>query len=481
VTDSTSRILLESAYFDPTSVRRTSKRIGVSSAASYRFERGVDPNGVLFAADRAAALITEVAGGTVSSTLFDRYPVPIRPRAIVFRPGRCRDLLGIDVSDIAAREYLERLGMSVTALGPCGWQVSAPTNRPDLAIEEDLIEEVGRLYGYDRLPETLPGGAASGALNGRELFVRRVRDALTAEGLFEAVGNTLTSPNLLSTSGLSLSPIWPAEESASQVPLRNPLSEEFSVLRPSLLPGLLAAAQHNLRRGTQDVFLFEAGYGNARIGSGEPEYHLLVSGLLLGSRWSGSWNAASATTEFFAAKGTVEGLLRGLGLPSAAAARADHPALHPGRSAWLRVGAERVGIIGELHPDRAAALDLPRGVYLFELDGEALQRAFLAQRRIYEPPSRHPRALRDLAVVVDDTVPSAAVEKILSETLGTWCRNVRLFDVYTGPPLAAGRSSLAYALELGADERTLTDAEVDERLNIARERLRTELAAEFRG
>lgn len=475
-------ILLESAYFDPVSVRRTSKRLGISTTASYRFERGVDPEGVRRAADRAAQLLVELAGGTVSESVFDVYPEPIAPRRIGFRPERCRSLLGVEVSDAECEIFLHRLGMDVVRDSPEQWTVTAPTNRPDLAIEEDLIEEVGRLYGYDRLPETLPSGASgAGRLSAQDRLTRRVREQLTAQGMFEAVGNTLTSAPYLERLRLPVSPVWPGDPEARAVPLRNALSAEFDTLRPSLLPALLLAVEHNLRHGSRDVYLFEAGYVHSRVGEAAPQDRYLVSGVLLGSRWSDTWNPdKSGAADFYAAKGTVEALVRSLGVETLQAERAEHPAFHPGRTAWLSLAGERIGILGELHPAVALELDLPRGIYMFELDAQALL-PHLDEVRRYEPPSRFPRALRDIAVVVDRTVESGAIERILREEMGAFGRSVRLFDVYQGKPLPQSKVSLAYALELGAEDRTLTDEEVDGRIEAARARLSSELGAEFRG
>jgi phenylalanyl-tRNA synthetase beta chain len=488
VSGGTQNILLEAAYFNPVSVRRTSKRIGLSSPSSYRFERGVDPNGVRQAADRAAQLLAELSGGTVSQTVFDVYPQRIPPRVIRFRPHRCRALLGAEVSDADAERLLKRLGLRVERESPEVWMVTAPTSRPDLAIEEDLTEEIGRLYGYDQLPETLPGGTtAPGKRSALEDLVRRIREQLLAQGMYEAVASTLIARTLLQAARLEVSPVWPASSGeASPVPLRNPLSEEFDTLRPSLMPGLLLAVQHNLRHGIRDIYLFEAGYGHSRTGEGLPEDCLLIAGVMLGSRWSGVWNAGhpegvrALAADFYSAKGAVEGLVRGLGIGRTAAEPAAHPAFHPGRSAWLYAGEERLGIVGELHPEIAAALDLPRGVYLFELDGEVLLRRATEERQ-YQAPSRYPRARRDIAVVVDITVPAGGIERVLAEEMGEQARSVRLFDVYTGKPLPEGKVSLAFGLEFGAEDRTLTDEEVDARLEAARQRLRREFDADFRG
>jgi phenylalanyl-tRNA synthetase beta chain len=478
VGETTVDILLESAYFDPVSVRRTSKRTGIATTASYRFERGVDPNGVLNAANRAAALIAELSGGTVSESVFDVYPNRIQPKRIRFRPERCRALLGVEVPDADAESFLTRLGIEVLRESADVWTVTPPTNRPDLAIEEDLIEEVGRIYGYEHLPETLPSGVSgAGKLSAQEELIRTVRDQLTAQGMFEAVTNTLTSRSVLEKLHLERSPAWP--ESEGPPSLRNPLSADIDTLRPSILPGLIQAVGYNLRHGVKDIYLFEAGYGNALIG-GVPDYRLLVAGVLLGSRWTGAWNPDKSTADFYTARGIVETLAHSLGLEGLEAERADHPAFHPGRSAWLSYQGRRLGIAGELHPSVALAVDLPRGLYAFELDGAALM-AHTGTGTQYEAPSRFPRALRDIAVIVDQKVPSARIEAILREEMGDFARSVRLFDAYIGKGVPEDCVSLAYALELGSEERTLTDAEVDARVNAARQRLASDLDAEFRG
>jgi len=485
VSAGTTSLLLEAAYFDPTSVRRTAKRTGVSSPSSYRFERGIDPNAVRQAADRAAQLIAELSGGVVSETVIDVYPAPLEARSIPFRPERCRSLLGVEVSDADCEQFLTRLGMTVERADPERWTVQAPTFRPDLAIEEDLIEEVGRMVGYDRLPETLPSGASGAGKRSRwGYLVMQVREQLLAQGLNEAVTNTLVSRRHLRLARLETSPVWPGGEGAEPVPLRNPLSEEFGLLRSSLLPGLLAAAGYNLRHGASDVYLFESGWVHSRTSETAHQDRLLVAGLLLGSRWSGMWNAEKQPADFYMAKGVVEALTHTFDMEVRTLERPDHPAFHPGRSAWISADAYRIGIVGELHPDVAAALDLPRGVYVFELDGNQLCWNMVSGRdcgREYEAPSRYPRALRDLAVVVAQDVPSVDIEVVLWRSMGEYARNVRLFDVYAGKPLAEGKVSLAYALELGAEDRTLTDVEVDSRIAAARERLQAQFGAEFRG
>ena len=476
----TTDVLLEAASFDAVGVRRTSKRIALVTDSSYRFERGVDANDVLAAASRAARLLAELAGGTVSQDVVDVYPRPVQPVRISFRPERCRQLLGAEVSDAHQEQFLGRLGCDVFRESADDWAVTPPTRRADLTIEADLIEEVGRLYGYDRLPETLPGGATdTGGRSELGRFSIKVREALLAQGLYEAVTNTLCARDFLERIRLQQSPAWSAAE-GQVVALRNPISEEFDSLRPSLLPGLLQSAQFNWRRGRSDVFLFETGWAHSVADGHLPESGFLVAGVMMGSRWSGVWNADAAwATDFYAAKGVVESLMAGLGMEPARWERATPPAFHPGRTASATIGDRCLGVVGELHPEVAETLDLPSGVCAFELDGELLMSLSTADRT-YQPPSRFPAVTRDLAFVVSREVAAGELHSVIAEELAGWALEIRLFDRYEGKSLGEGRVSLGFRLALGVTDRTLTDEEVDARLERVRARLADEFGAELR-
>jgi phenylalanyl-tRNA synthetase beta chain len=464
VTAKTTDLLLESAYFSPASVRRTAKRIPLSTPASYRFERNVDPEGVVRAADRAAQLIAELAGGQVSRTLVDAYPRRIEPVVVGFRPGRCDEMLGFAVPREGMALYFERLGLAVDRASEERWPVTVPAFRADLTLEADLVEEIGRLYGYQALPETLPEGAAgAGAISPLGRLAGRLREQLLAQGLNEAVTNTLTSRGWLERCRLTRSPAWPSPAVLPEtgvVTLRNPLSEEWSALRPSLLPGLLQSAVYNAHRGQESLFLFEIGWAHSQpAGGGAPLDRFLAAGIMSGSRWGDAWNLSKelTTADFYTAKAAVEAIARDLGLPALTWTPAEHPALHPGRAAEVRAGDTALGAIGQLHPEIAAALDLREATYLFELDAQALLEHAPAERR-YQPPSRFPALTRDLAVVVPRGTPAAQLHAVIAREAGERARTVRLFDVYSGLPLPEDRVSLAFSLELAAADRTLTDA-----------------------
>jgi phenylalanyl-tRNA synthetase beta chain len=481
VTVATRRVLIESAHFDPASIRRTARAIPLATAASYRFERVVDPQGVRAAADRAALLIVEIAGGTISETVVDEFPRPKDARRIRFRPERVRALLGADISDAEMERSLARLAVRVAREDPEVWTARPPSWRPDLALEEDLAEEVARLHGYEAIPATLPAGiAAPGKISALEQVTSVIRDQLQAQGCYEAATNTLLSRVWLEATGFQESPAWPLAP-ARLLTLRNPLSEEFDTMRPSLVPGLLAALQRNLRLQAEDVFLFEVGWAHVQLErAAAPDDRLLAAAVLYGSRWAGGWNADPAwRADFCAARGAVEALARALYLGPLVTRVDAGPAFHPGRSAVFLARDRVIAAAGELDPAAAARLDLPRGVYVLECDAQTLVELVGSAGR-YEPPSRFPAALRDMAIVVPDTVAAAQVEEVLRGELADWLRDLRVFDVYRGRPLPEGCVSLAFSLRLGAPDRTLTDAEVDERMARLRDRLRQSLGAEIR-
>ena len=324
------------------------------------------------------------------------------------------------------------------------------------------------------------GSAGSGQVSDLARLAIRARHLLMGAGLNEAVSHTLLPNAWLRRTRCERSPVWRADDAVAIV-LRNPISEEADTLRPSLLPGLLAAVVRNRRFGIEDVWLHECGWAHAFAGRhGAPEDRFLVAGLLLGSRWSETWNPPRERADFFAGKGVVEQLARELGAGPLLFERATIPAFHPGRSAVGRFGDRVMAAVGELHPEVAADLDLPPGVILFEFDAQAcLARCQPVPR--YRPPSRFPAVERDLAVVVSRDTPAAAVEATLREALAAWGRSVRLFDLYTGAGVPEGWVSLAYRIEIGAEDRTLTDAEADARLEAARAALRERFDARFRG
>lgn len=459
VSESTTEIVLESAYFDPVRVGRAARRLGLRTEASVRFERGADPEAVPAAADRAAELLASVAGGTVARGAVDVYPRPRRARAIRLRVPRANALIGNGQPAEEMAASLRALGCTVEA-SRTALRVFPPSHRPDLVREEDLIEEIARLYGYDRVPETLPTGARAGGLTPAQRRRRVARALLLGAGLSEAQTLSLLPPWFPDRLGLPEEHPWRAT-----VRLANPLSEEESVLRPSLVPGLLLVALRNEARRLLPVRLFEAGTTFAP-GDGGVREAGRVAWVLTGPA-PGGWHQPERSLDFFDAKGVLEALVEGLGLGSPvvkAAGEGDavfaRGLFHPGRSATVTVDGARVGFLAELHPRTAAALELAHRVVVAELDLDALT----ARSRESVAPvlPRFPAVARDLALVVPEEVPAAAaVQEVVRAAGGSLLESVALFDVYRGEQIPAGMVSLAFALSFRDPERTLTDEDAD--------------------
>ncbi len=471
----TTRVLLESAWFAPATVRRTSKRHGLKTEASYRFERGADPGMVVPAVDRCAALIAELAGGTVRSGVVDANPRPFRPLEVRLRWTRPAQVLGMDVPREEARRTLARLGFAERAADGEGATFVVPSFRQDVSLEEDLVEELVRARGYDAIPETLPRLAQdTPALAAEAEATARVRGALEAAGFAEAVNFSFVAPRDLAA----------FDPGARPVALRNPISADLAAMRTSIIPSLLRNAAANLRQRVEDVRLYEIArcYG-AQPGPGdEPASEWTeVAGVLLGRRSPAGWAVPSDPVDLFDAKAAVAGVLDALGIAGVRWAARAEPWSHPRFSAAVLGERDLVmGTIGELHPRVAAAFELPRGVLAFHLDLAALlEYARLVPR--YVPIPRFPAVLRDLAVVVEERVQFAQVlAAVKAEPL---VEDATLFDVYRGAPIPPGRKNLALALRYRAPDRTLTDAEVDAAHARIVQRLREDAAirAELRG
>lgn len=466
----TRRVLIESAYFLPAAIRRTSKRLGLSTEASYRFERGVDPEGVIRALERAARLMAELGGGRVLKGRLDEYPAPIvRPR-VALRLSRANQVLGTDFSRREVEEALTALHLPVVALDEEHLVVQVPSHRGDLEREIDLIEEVARLQGYEAIPVTLPGG--SGAVSAAPPEVRtreELRRLLVGMGFCEAVTYSFQSERLYGLMAAGAPPLK----------LANPLSEEQAVMRASLLPGLLEAAQRNLQRLAQGVRLFEIAPGfEPQPGEELPKERLYVGGVLAGAREEESWHGQGGTVDFFDAKGVVENLLEGLGITEAEFSPQGLPP-YLGYGARVQVGKNELGFLGEPTPEILEALDLEAPVLVFQLEVAALAR--VAQPfPLYTPLPRYPAVYRDVALVLDASVPAAVVTEALYRRGAPWLVEARLFDVYTGEQIPPGKRSLAFHLVYRDPNRTLTDEAVDRHHQKLVAALARELGAELR-
>jgi phenylalanyl-tRNA synthetase beta chain len=485
VGDGTTDILLESAHFDPLSVRRTSRALSLRTEASYRFERVVDPNGVLRAVDRACELLTQIGQPQPAGGVVDVYPHPITPRSLSLRMHRVTELLGMpEITPEIAADCLRRLELGVES-DPDGTPeplvVRVPTFRPDITLEEDLIEEVGRIYGYENIPETLPVGTTTrGGDSAEGRFLMEMRRLLVRSGLQEVITHSLGAPSFFDA----------PDDAARRIAIRNALSAEVGGLRRSLLPGLLDIAQHNATRGRQAMALFEIGrvwQNEAQDGGVQPSEYLAVAGLLVGPLTPAGWDrsALPPPADFWTARGVVERLLAELGISEAAFAplgerSAVLPQFHPGRAAVIRLTGERPeGVVGELHPRLAAGLALKERILLFEISVAALQHAVPEEGPRYHPLSRYQAVTRDLAPRVLDAVPYSEVESAVRAAAPDLLEEFRLTDVFRGEPLPEGMKSFTLSFIFRSPERTLTEADVTDALARLREALELRCGASF--
>jgi phenylalanyl-tRNA synthetase beta chain len=464
VGEGTADVLLESAWFQPASVFRTSRRLGLRTEASMRFDRGVDPEGVGPAADRASALISAWSGGTVLARTVEVGEVPAR-RSVAVRPARASMLLGVEVLSAEVREALGRL--RIPAVEEEDRVVAeVPAHRVDIEREVDLIEEVGRVVGYGRVPSTLPGIRQAGGLSGAQRQRRRIADLLAGAGLWEA-----QSFSFASASDLEVVPERPP------VRMANPISGDDAYLQTSLLPGLLRAAQRNVAHRRTSVRLFEVGV-TFIAGDPVPVEEERVAALLTGPA-AEAWPADRRAHDFLDAKGILEHLLHGIGADAWSLGQPLGRPWHPGRSARVVLAGESVGELGEIHPRVAEAFDLPGRVAAFELRVGPLV-AEAGVEATYLDVSRYPPVHRDVAFLVDGDVPVGAVRTALVQAAGDLLDRALLFDVFEGGPLPAEKRSLAFSLDFRALDRTLTDEEADRRVQAIADRLAADFGAELR-
>jgi phenylalanyl-tRNA synthetase beta chain len=453
INERTRDVLIESAYFKPTQIRRTSKALGLRSESSYRFERGADPNTVDWASRRAAQLILQTAGGELVPGAVDAYPQPIEPRQITLRHAKVSQLLGIDLTAAQNVAHLTALGLEDVAPSEGANTFRVPTFRVDLKREVDLIEEIARLHGVDKIPSTPPRGAIGvNAFDAVYDQIGEVRRVLSGLSLNEAQGQTLISDAAANLAA-------PAE---SLVLLANPSSSEMNVLRPSLLPGLLDSLRHNLTRKNGDVALFELGRTFARV-NGQTREERRLALALTGNRhvpfWSGSDRGAKF--DIYDLKGLLEEFLEQIGLRGVLYAKRPESTPLLLESATITIGAKQtIGEMGQLLPTLAKRYDLRDPVLLAELNLDQL----LARRspaKAFKPLPTFPAIRRDVAMFLPETTTHEAVSNVIRQAKPQNLESFELFDVFRGQNVPAGQKSVAYAFIYRHGERTLTDAEVN--------------------
>ncbi len=469
VTDATVNIFLESAHFAPAAIMGRARKLGMHTDASHRFERGVDPELPRRALERATTLLLSIAGGRPGPVLLAENPSDLpQPAAVRLRRARLTRLLGVAVADAEVARIFIALGMRVEPR-PEGWLITAPSSRFDIEREEDLVEEVARIFGYDRIPTHTPTGALSLAIEPEaRISEHAMREQLAARGYHEAVNLSFLPADLLARWGFG----------EGRVPLANPLSADLAVMRPSLLPGLIEALRHNCDRQQDRVRLFEL----ARVfTAGDPPLETPSLAIVAGGPAKAEqWGESSRPLDFHDLKGELDALIAWGGEPQRWSV---HPTslpdwLHPGRGARVTHDGNTVGYLGALHPRLAAELDLGADVHVMEVALEPLLSRRLPRS---SPVVRHPSVRRDIALDLPEDVNWSQIETVIRRSMGVVLKELRLFDRYVGKGVEAGRKSLAMGLILQDASRTLTDDDADRCVRQAIAALEQTCKAKLRG
>lgn len=476
VTAETRTILLESAWFDPLSVRRTAGRLGMRSESSQRFEKGINPEGVIPALDRAAQLIQQFGAGEPTTGVVDEYVRPAVPRSIRLRISRTNQVLGTEISRAEIMEIMAKLDFHCEICGQDALLVKIPPYRVDVTGEVDLIEEVARIYGYDRIPTTSPVGMLAPLGRPRAFSLKDfVVEAMADLGLDEALTYSFIGKSDFDKLRI------PADSPLRKVlQIQNPLREDQAVMRTLLLPGLLDTISYNCHRKLMDLGFFEVGAVFIPQENNELPDERLHLGIAACGEIQGGWQENGQERDFFYVKGIVEEFLALAGVCDLAFEPCTTiPTLHPGRAAVVIAGGQKLGFLGELHPDVLAAYELTSRVVVCEIDLERLK-SFMNLQLVYRTVPRYPGVTRDLAVVVPVSVPAVCVQDAIFRAGGELLRECHLFDVYQGEQVPEGYRSLAYSLLFQSPERTLTDEEVAEFHSGILETLEQELGARLR-
>jgi len=479
ISDSTRNILIESAYFSPRSIRRTSKRLGVSTDASQRFERGADPSITIAAVNRCAQLIQKVCGGVVLKGVIDIYPKKIFPKKVSLRFSRVNEILGTALSPKKVSTILTSLEFSSIKRTPSKTPkrvlIQVPTFRPDIEREIDLIEEVARIYGYENI-ETKMGTALKFASQPvPESLADRCRDVMIASGYRELVTNSLQKKSVASLSGQEF------------VEVQNPISEDMAALRTSLIPGMLEVIRHNIYHGTEDLRLFEIGNIFRRARAGErgryfPEYlEQEVLGLAVTGRATPpGWDSKSREVDIYDLKGDIELLLGKIFLDKVKSIYYSTTNTLTELSVSIEINGSCVGFFGKISSSLRKLFDIERDVFAAELSLDVL-RSVPRRKITFESLPKYPPVSRDLAFVVDERTPVGEVEKAIRDSGGDLLKSIQLFDLYKGDQIPAGKKSCAFSLEFISLQRTLTDEEIDKTTRRIVEYVKRALGAELRG
>ncbi len=461
VTEETTNILIESAYFNPVSISKTSKALGMHTEASHRFERGTDIEGLIIALNRTAQLIQQLGGGEICSGIVDTYPEPSEKIVAKLRPERTNSDLGTDLNIDEMQKILTSLEFP-TEKDHDSLNVTIPTFRPDVEREIDVVEEIARHYGYNNIPVTMPASEippisdAENLTRNKYSFRSRLRNILTACGLMEVLNYSFHGSDVFDMMNL-------AEDSKyrNALRLRNPLSEKQSTIRTTLMPLLLENVIYNINRRIDEIRIFEIGrVFHPKTDGKQPNEPEFISGLITGSIGSQEWNQPTRQVDFFDMKGIVESMFEKVGVTDYQLKPTAESPFQQGRSAEIMVNGKTLGIFGEIRREVLNNYEIEQPVYMFEMNFDDLMAC--STLSVFEPLPTLPSVYRDMAIVINYDIPSSQVEEVIKSTGGTLIKNLGLFDVYKGKQIPDNKKSLAYSIEYFSPEKTLTDEVADE-------------------
>jgi phenylalanyl-tRNA synthetase beta chain len=457
ISDETTDVLIETAYFDPSSVRRTAKLLGLHTEASHRFERGTDPGGVLRAQERCVALICEIAGGVATEDALDVYPNPAPTKVARLRPNRIEAITGLKVSTDDAQRILTALGFERRSDDGAELVFAVPSWRHDVSIEEDLVEEVARHTGYDKIMTALPSASLAGEYHSTENRKRALRNAMSAHGYDEAISLSFVEP----ASGFDLIPEFSERSEAPAVLLTNPIIDEAAQMRQTLVPGLLNAIQHNINHGSRDVCLFELGRVFAALGPDQlPHEREAFAIAATGGILEAKREQADRQLDFFDIKGVLEAAIDAMNVAPLKFNQAEIKHLRPGQSARMFSNGTPIGSIGRLAETAASSYKFRQPVYVAEIDLTTLLEQ-PDQPVLYSPLPRFPAIVRDVSLLVDRKLSLAEILQAIGEQKTAHFAGAAFVGTYEGEGIAENKRSVTIRFEYRAEDRTLRDDEVD--------------------
>lgn len=479
ITDTTTTVVLESADFYGPCIRRTARACGLSSEASGRFERGVDSETTIKALDRAAQLLQEMGACTVCEGIVDVYPNPKQANYVTFTPEQINNHLGINIAKDVMLNIITSVGFDVTKDENDEITVKVPSWRNDVTCMADISEEIARLHGFDKIKSTLPNGVSmQGTQSAKQTFIDKVKASLSSQGLYETISFALTNEETFNKLNIPQdSPLRKA------VPIMNPLSDEYPLVRTTLLSSIFDNLARNLARKNDDVALFEVGsvfFPKALPVTELPDEVVKIAGAITGRRNAQGWNQTNDMVDFYDAKGIIEELLANLRVTRYTVEAGTHYAMHPGKTALFKKGRDVIATVGEVHPAVLSAYGITKPVYIFELDATIVMK-YMAKDLKYKALPKYPATSRDLAMLVDVDVNAADIEKAMTKAAGQNLTQITLFDVYTGKQVEEGKKSLAFSLTFQSNDKTLTDAEIDPAIEKIVAKLQKDFNANLRG